>query len=90
MILALNRARRYDEALAYCDCLEKECGDDISAVSYRADIYLNTSYWQSAVDTAIIGHKLVPSQCLIAVFAFFEFARQEAEKVAEEMPEIFN
>jgi len=90
MILALNRTGRYDDALSYCDRLEKECGDEISAVSYRADIYLNTAYWQSAADAAIFGHKLYHSQSLIAAFAFFEFAQQEAGKLAEEISEIIH
>jgi pentatricopeptide repeat protein len=42
MINALNRAGRYDEALSLCDRLEKECGDDHFAASYRAAIFLNT------------------------------------------------
>ncbi len=77
MILALNRTGRYDEALSYCDRLEKECGDDISAVSHRTDIYMNTAYWQSAADGAIFVHKLFPYASLIAAFAFFELGRHE-------------
>ncbi len=77
MILALNRAGRYDEALSFCDRLEKECGDDISAVWYRADIYMNTAFWGSAANAAIFVHKLYPSASLIAAFAFFELGRYE-------------
>jgi len=77
MILALIRAGRYDEALSFCDRLEKECGDEITATSYRAGIYLNTAYWQSAADAAIFGHKLFPSESLIAAFAFFELGQYD-------------
>ena len=77
MILALIRIGRYDEALSFCDRLEKECGDDITAAAYRADIYLNTAYWQSAADAAIYGHKLFPTESLIAAFAFFEMSQYE-------------
>jgi len=38
MIHVLNRLDRYDEALSLCDRLETECGDDVSADSYRAAI----------------------------------------------------
>jgi tetratricopeptide (TPR) repeat protein len=77
MILALIRVEHYDEALSFCDRLEKECGDEITATSYRADIYLNTAYWQSAADAAIFGHKLFPSESLIAAFAFFELGKYD-------------
>ena len=77
MILALIRVRRYDEALSFCDRLEKECGDQITATSYRAVIYLNTAFWQSAADAAIYGHKLFPSESLIAAFACFELGRHD-------------
>ncbi|MEE4603424.1 MAG: hypothetical protein V2J65_19230 [Desulfobacteraceae bacterium] len=77
MIMALIRVRRYDEALSFCDRLEKECADEITATSYRADIYLNLNLWQSAVDAAISGHKLFPSESLIAAFACLELGRYE-------------
>jgi tetratricopeptide (TPR) repeat protein len=68
---------KLDEALSLCDRLEKECRDDISAIWYRADIYMNTAFWQSAADAAIFVHKLYPSASLIAAFAFFELGRYE-------------
>ena len=77
MILALIRVGRYDEALSFCDRLEKECGDEITATSYRADIYLNTALWQSAANAAIFGHKLFPSESIIAAFACLELGRYE-------------
>ncbi len=77
MILALIRAGDYDKALSHCDRLEKECGDAITATSYRANIYLNSGYWQSAADASIAGHKLFPSESLIAAFAFFELGRYD-------------
>jgi tetratricopeptide (TPR) repeat protein len=72
LVLTLNWSGQYEEALSYCKQLEQECGDDISAASYRAAIYLNLGYWQLAADTALYLHKLHPDESLIASFALFE------------------
>lgn len=52
LALALNLAGRYEEALACCDRLERECGDEGTASWYRAGIALNASMWQQAVELA--------------------------------------
>ena len=44
----LVRAGRYDEALALCDRLERECGDDLTADAQRTSIRLNTGRWEEA------------------------------------------
>ncbi len=48
----LNEAGRFEEALALCDRLDDECGDDITATWHRAVIYLNTGKWQQAAAAA--------------------------------------
>ncbi|MFH1436553.1 MAG: tetratricopeptide repeat protein [Pseudomonadota bacterium] len=77
LTLALNRAGRYDEALALCDRLEKECGDDLTADSHRADVFLNTGRWQESADAARRLHQLWPSESLVAACALFEMGRME-------------
>jgi tetratricopeptide (TPR) repeat protein len=70
--LALNRAGRYDEALEYCDQLEKECGDEFTPASYRALIYLNTNRWREAADSALRLQNIDASESLLAAFALSE------------------
>jgi tetratricopeptide (TPR) repeat protein len=90
MILALIRAGHYDNALSYCDRLEKECGDEITANSYRADIYLNTAliheYEELAKkkNTQNSTHRGKVINRLRRIRSF-EFAQQEAEKLGEEI-----
>lgn len=77
LTLTLNRAGRYQEALLFCDRLEKECGDEFSPASYRAMIYLNTGRWQEAADSALKLHRVDPSESLVAAFALHELGRTE-------------
>jgi tetratricopeptide (TPR) repeat protein len=77
LTLALNRAGRYPEALMICDRLEKECGEDISPISYRAMVYLNTGRWQEAADMALRLHKVDASESLVAAFALRELGDTE-------------
>jgi tetratricopeptide (TPR) repeat protein len=57
LALALNRADRFDEALALCDRLENECGDEVTASWHRATICLNLGRWSQAASSAggIVG-----------------------------------
>ena len=81
LVLALNQDRAYDEALSYCDILEKECGDDITAASYRASAYLNLGKWSLAEDYADRIHQISPLEAVIKAFAQFEQGNQkEARK----------
>ena len=75
MTLSLNRAGRYEEALSFCERLEKECGDDITAAAYKTSIYMNLGYWQLAAEAAVFLHKLFASESLIAALAFFEMGK---------------
>lgn len=77
LTLTLNRAGRYDEALALCDRLERECGDDLTALSVRSAIYLNTRRWQLAADAAVCLHELYASESFTAAFALFELGHAE-------------
>jgi len=52
LVLTLNQAGRFEEALAICDRLTDECGDQWNADWYRAAISLNTGKWQQASDLA--------------------------------------
>lgn len=79
LVLTLNWTGQYDEALLYCDRLEQECGDDVTAAVHRAAIYLNLGLWKLAADAAIFLHHLYPHESLIAAFALFEMnKRREA------------
>jgi hypothetical protein len=76
LTLTLNEAACYDEALAVCDRLETECGDDFTAASHRAAIYLNTGNWEQAARFASrSGDDLDPSAGFVQAFAFFELAQ---------------
>jgi len=78
LALALNESARYDEALAVCERLENECGDDFSAASHRAAIYLNTRKWEQAAAFAKqSGGGLNPAGGFVEAFALFELGRFE-------------
>jgi tetratricopeptide (TPR) repeat protein len=78
LALTLNEAARYDEALAVCDRLETECGDDFTAASHRAAVHLNTGKWEQAARFATrSGGDLDPSAGFVQAFALFELAQYE-------------
>lgn len=72
MTVALNRAGSYEEALAFCDRQEKECGDLDAAMTFRARIFLNMGRWQEARDAALPYIEIWPAHSLIAAFAWRE------------------
>ncbi len=72
---ALNQAGRYDEALSQCDRMERECGDTVSAVVYRAVIAMNRGKWTQAASEAAILAKVNPSHAFVAAFALYEAGR---------------
>jgi tetratricopeptide (TPR) repeat protein len=76
LALALNQAKRYEDALTACDRLHHECQDDITAAAHRASAYLNTGRWQQALEAARFIHQISPSESLTASFAAFELGRQ--------------
>jgi len=71
----LNEAGRFEEALALCDRLDEECGDDITATWHRAGIYLNTGKWPQAAEAAQRLTGLFPEANLLAAFALYELGR---------------
>jgi tetratricopeptide (TPR) repeat protein len=74
-VLTLNEAGRFDEALALCDRLDDECGDEITTAWHRAVLYLNTRKWQQAAEAARRLTGLYPEANLIAAFALYELGR---------------
>ena len=74
-LLTLNEAGRFDEAMALCDRLDDECGDEITTAWHRAVIYLNTGKWQQAAEAAQRLTGLYPEANLIAGFALYELGR---------------
>jgi hypothetical protein len=50
-----------------------ECGDDFTALSYRADIFLNAGKWQPAAEAAHkVGGEMNASEGFVEAFALFE------------------
>jgi tetratricopeptide (TPR) repeat protein len=83
LALALNEVARYDEALALCDRLQGECGDDWVANSYRAFVYLNTRVWDKAAAFARrSGGDLDPSAGFVEAFATFELGQLQEALIA--------
>lgn len=68
----LIRLGRFAEARRLADRLESECGDDITATSYRAAIFLNSEQWKPASEAALRLREIYPSEDFIAAFALFE------------------
>lgn len=68
----LNRMGRYAKALRIAERLENECGDDITAATYRAVTYLNIGEWQLAHDAAVFTAGVYAEESLLASFAAFE------------------
>ena len=78
LTLTFNEAGRFDDALALCDRLDQECGDEFTADSHRSAVYLNTRKWQQAADCARrSGGDLDPSAGFVEAFATFELGRRE-------------
>ena len=75
LALALNQAKRYDEALDACEQLVEECHDHVTAAAHRAAVSLNTGHWKEALRAAQYIHLSSPSESVVAAFAAFELAR---------------
>ncbi len=73
---ALNLSGEFDESMAVLDLLEGECGDDFTANSSRAIIYLNMGQWARA-EQAAQGFQIVASESLPASLALHELGRFE-------------
>jgi tetratricopeptide (TPR) repeat protein len=77
LALTLNEAGRFPEALAVCDRLADECGDDGTATWQRATVYLNTRRWAQAAAAAERTIGLDPSGGFVAAFAYLELGQRE-------------
>ncbi len=79
LALTLVRLGRFDEARKHVDRLDRQCGDDLTASSYRASICLNTEEWKAAADEALRLREVFPAEDFVAAFALFEMgAKNEA------------
>jgi len=74
--LALNRADRYDEALATCDRLEHECGDSSAANAHRSAVALNVGHWEVASRAARYNSRSDPSESLVLALAQLELGQR--------------
>lgn len=75
LALTLNEAGRFPEALAICDQLVDECGDELTATWHRAAICLNTRQWELAAEAARQTIGLHPSGGFLMAFANLELGR---------------
>jgi tetratricopeptide (TPR) repeat protein len=76
LALTLNQAGRYREALALCDQLVDECGDELTATWQRAEVSLNTRQWEHAAEAARRTVGLYPSGAFLVAFANVELGRR--------------
>lgn len=77
----LNRLGRHAKALKIAERLDRECGDDLVASSFRAATFLNTGEWQLAHDAATFVTGIWPSESLVAAFAAFELGDRDGARV---------
>jgi tetratricopeptide (TPR) repeat protein len=77
LALTLNEAGRFLEALAICDRLASECGDEVAATWHRAAVYLNTRQWERAAGAAQRTLGLDPAGGFLAAFANFELGQRD-------------
>jgi len=67
-----NRNKEYTRALALCDQLDKECGQEITAMSERIPVYLNSGAWEEAEKAARYVCKVYPQENFTWAFALCE------------------
>jgi tetratricopeptide (TPR) repeat protein len=77
LALTLTEAGRFPEALAICDRLADECGDELTAAWHRAAVYLNTRQWERAVEAAQRTEGLAPAGGFLAAFAHCELGQRD-------------
>ena len=74
-----NRIGDFTAALRYCEKMDKECHQDITAATERIPIYLNSGAFHMAVDSAMYVHRIYPQENLPLAFALYEIdAEHEA------------
>ncbi len=72
---ALLRSGRVDEALELCDRMERECGDEDAATTFRSHALLLARRWEEALEQARRLVNIWPEHSYIAAFASFELGR---------------
>ena len=70
-----NRNNEYTRALALCDQLDKECGQEITAMLERIPVYLNSGAWEEAEKAARYVCKVYPQENITWAFALCEMNR---------------
>lgn len=77
--LAQTHNRRGDQgkALVYCDRLEKECAQDITAATERGPIFLNAGLWEPAMKAARYVVNLYRQESFALGFALHEMGEQD-------------
>jgi tetratricopeptide (TPR) repeat protein len=81
LALSLNQAGRYADALAVCDRLDQECGDDMGAAAHRATAYLCLGEWSKARDAALYVRRISPPEGLVAAMAAFELSDRDNARI---------
>ena len=74
----LHLADRFDDALAVCDRLERECGDDLTAAAFRAHTLLVAGRYEEARDAANYVVRIWPWYAYIAALASYELGEEES------------
>lgn len=77
LIITLNRAGRYEEALTLCERMDDERGERESTLSLRMDILLNMGRWAEARAAALYGLELWPEQAFRVALAHVEANERE-------------
>jgi tetratricopeptide (TPR) repeat protein len=68
----LSRLGRHTQALRIAERLATECGDDITAATFRATAYLNLGEWKLAREAAKFTSDLSPESSFVIALAAFE------------------
>ena len=72
LALTLTRAGELDEVAVLATRLDEECGDVLTAASYRAAVAMNAGDWKTAVEAAVRLGGVWPDERLVEAFARFE------------------
>lgn len=81
--LAQTHNRRGDQskALAYCDRLEKECAQDMTAATERGPVFLNAGLWEQAARAARYVVNIHPQESFALGFALQELGKHDEATV---------
>ncbi len=74
-IITLCRSGKPSEALAWCDRLENECGDEMGAACLRVSPYIELGRWEEALGAACHVREIHPINHLMAAISLFELGQ---------------